>query len=55
MFFKIGSLKYFAISIGSSSVESIFKKVIEKRPQHSFFPVNIAKVLRTASFIEQPR
>ena len=55
MFFKIVNLKNFAISTGNTHEKSIFKKVIGKRPQHRFFPVSIAKVLRTASFIEQLR
>ena len=48
MFFKIGSHKNFAIPTGNTCVESILKKVIEKRPEHRFFSVDITKVLRTA-------
>ena len=36
-------------------MESSFKKVIEKRLQHRFFPGNIAKVLRKCFFIEHFR
>ena len=57
MFFKICVLNYFAIS---SVLESFFDKVvglqsyslIKKRLQHKCFPVNIAKFLRIAIFME---
>ena len=44
LFFKIGVLKYFAICTGKQ----------EKRLQHRFFPVNIAKFLRTIFYRTSP-
>ena len=61
MFLKIVVLKYFAIFTGKHLCWSLFfNKVtglktcnfIKKRLQHRCFPVNIAKFLRAASFIE---
>ena len=55
MFFKIGVLKNFAVFTGKHLswshflIKSLF---IKKRPQRRYFPVNIAKFLRTAFFIE---
>ena len=47
MFFKIGVLRNFAILTEKTPVfESLF---IKERLQHSCFPVNIPKFLRTAS------
>ena len=64
MFFKIGVLKNFQIIHRKTPVlEYLFNKAaglkscnfIQKRFQHSCFPVNIAKFLRTAFFIEHLR
>ena len=61
MFFRIGVLKNFVIFKGKTTeLESPFNKVadlqaykfIEKRLQLRCFPLNIAKSLRTAFFIE---
>ena len=35
-------------------LESLFNNFTKKRLQHWCFPVNIAKFLRTAFFIEKP-
>ena len=64
MFFKIGVLEYFAIFTGKHLCWSLFlitllkrdsSNFIKKGLQHRRFPVNIAKFLRTAFFIEQLR
>ena len=58
MFFKISSLKDFAIFTGNTCVGISFLKSCKssgfnkKRLQHKCFPVNIAKFLRAAFFIE---
>ena len=60
MFFKIDVLKNFTILTGKHLCQSLFNKVlglqscnfIKKRLQHSCFPVNIMKFLRTPLFIE---
>ena len=57
MFFKIGVLKNFAIFTGKDLHRSLFfnkvaPSLFKKRLQHRFFPVNTAKFLRTAFFIE---
>ena len=64
MFFKKGVLKKFHnIHRKTPVLESLFSKVaglkacnfIKKRLQHRCFPVNIAKFLRAAIFIEHLR
>ena len=54
MFFKIVVLRNFAMFTEKPpALESHFNKACnftEKRPQHRCFPVNIAKLLRTAFF-----
>ena len=52
MFFKIGVPNNFVIFIGEHLCWSLACAFIKKRLQHSCFPVNIAKCLRTAFFIE---
>ena len=56
VFFKISALKNTAILTGNTCVEVSFEQscsnFIKKRLQHRCFPVNIAKFLRTAFFIE---
>ena len=57
MFFKTGDLKNLAILTRKPLLELLFKKValkffIKKRLQQRYFPVNIAKILRTAFVIE---
>ena len=47
---QIIALKNFTIFIVSESLQAC--NYIKKRLQHRYFPVNIAKVLRTAFFIE---
>ena len=58
MFFKIGVLKSFTIFSGKHLFWSLFliklhAYIIKKRLQHMRFPMNIAKLLRTAFYIEQ--
>ena len=56
MFFKIGVLKKFAIFTGKHLYWSLFLiNFIKKDSSKGFFPVNIAKFLRTAFFIEHIR
>ena len=50
MFFKIGVLKIFLIFTGKKACNSI-----KKRLQHGYFPVNMAKFLKTTSLIEHLR
>ena len=52
MFYKVGSLKNFAISRENTFVESIFKEVIEKRPQHRFFFSEYCKSFKNSLFYE---
>ena len=61
MFYKIGVLKNFAKFTGKHLCWSLFfnkfgslrpATLLEKRRQHSCFPVNFAKFLRTPFFIE---
>ena len=54
MFFKIDVLKIFAIFAGKHQDLQACKS-IKKRLQHKCFPVNIAKILRTAFFMEHLR
>ena len=49
MFFKIGAIKNLVIFTERHMCWNNFTK---KRPQNRIFPVNIAKLLRTAFFIE---
>ena len=56
MFFKAGVLKNFAIFTAFNIANIVVFTVAaynftKKRLQHSCFPVNIAKLLRTALFI----
>ena len=53
MFFRIGVLKNFATL--KHLCRSFFSIKSKKRLRHRSFPVNIAKCLRTAFFIEQLR
>ena len=57
IFFKIGALNSFTIFTGKHLCWSLFKafNVINKRLQHRCYPVNIAKFLRAAFFIEHLR
>ena len=55
MFFKIGVIKNFAVFIGKHMCLGLFFTRVaglKKRLQHSCFPVNIVKYLKTAFFIE---
>ena len=65
MFFKVGVLKSYAIFTGKHLRWSLFLikfksfrpawNFIKKKLEHRYFPVNIAKILRTAFFIEHFR
>ena len=63
MFFKVRVLKSYAIFAGKPELESLFDKVpvlqvcnfIKNKLPQRCFPVNIAKFLRTAFFIEHFR
>ena len=52
MFFKIDSLKIFAIFTGKHLCWIVFFSFIKEILQHRCFPVNIAKFLRTSFFTE---
>ena len=64
MLFKIGVLKNFPIFTGKHLCWSLFfnkvaglrpRILLKKRLQHSCFPLNFAKFLRTPFYTEQPR
>ena len=52
MFFKIDSLKIFAVFTGKHLCWIVFFSFIKEILQHRCFPVNIAKFLRTSFFTE---
>ena len=56
MLFKIGGLKNFVIFTGNHLCWSLFLiKLFKKRIQHSCFPVNFRKLLRTALIHRAPK
>ena len=50
MFFKTGALENFAIFTEKHLCWSLRAFLLKKRFQHRYFPVNIAKFLRTAFY-----